>query len=54
MLEYTNKGKEVIVAGFMAQQFKDEFLKEILKMKEVVGSEDYQMIEKVLDRVEKM
>ena len=54
MLEYTNKRKEVIVACFMAQHFKDEFLKEILEIKGLVGTEDYQKIDKVLDRVEKM
>ena len=33
ILEYTNKGKEVIVAGCMAQHFKDELLKETPEIK---------------------
>ena len=50
---YTNKGKEVIVAGCMAQHFKDELLKEIPEIKGLVGTGDYQKIANVLDRVEK-
>ncbi len=53
ILEYTNQGKEVIVAGCMAQHFKDELLKEIPEIKGLVGTGDYQKIAKVLDRVEK-
>merc|ERR1711991_105724 len=53
ILEYTNQGKEVIVAGCMAQHFKDDLLKEIPEIKGLVGTGDYQKIAKVLDRVEK-
>jgi len=53
ILEYTNQGKEVIVAGCMAQHFKDELLREIPEIKGVVGTGDYQKIAKVLNRVEK-
>ncbi len=53
ILEYTNQGKEVIVAGCMAQHFKDELLKEIPEIKALVGTGDYQKIAKVLNRVEK-
>jgi len=53
ILEYTNQGKEVIVAGCMAQHFKDELIKEIPEIKGLVGTGDYQKIAKVLDRVEK-
>jgi len=53
ILEYTNQGKEVIVAGCMAQHFKDELIKEITEIKGLVGTGDYQKIAKVLDRVEK-
>jgi len=53
ILEYTNQGKEVIVAGCMAQHFKDELLKEIPEIKGLVGTGDYQKIAKVVDRVEK-
>ena len=53
ILEYTNQGKEVIVAGCMAQHFKEELLKEIPEIKGLVGTGDYQKIAKVLNRVEK-
>nr|WP_075486924.1 30S ribosomal protein S12 methylthiotransferase RimO [Prochlorococcus marinus] len=53
ILEYTNQGKEVIVAGCMAQHFKDELLKEIPEIKGLVGTGDYQKIARVLERVEK-
>jgi len=53
ILEYTNQGKEVIVAGCMAQHFKDELIKEIPEIKGLIGTGDYQKIAKVLDRVEK-
>ena len=52
ILEYTNQGKEVIVAGCMAQHFKNELLKEIPEIKALVGTGDYQKIAKVLTRVE--
>jgi len=47
ILEYTNQGKEVIVAGCMAQHFKEELLKEIPEIKGLVGTGDYQKIAKV-------
>ena len=53
ILEYTSRGKEVIVAGCMAQHFKEELLKEIPEIKGLVGTGDYQKIAKVLNRVEK-
>ena len=53
ILEYANQGKEVIVAGCLAQHFKDELIKEIPEIKGLVGTGDYQKIAKVLDRVEK-
>jgi len=53
IIEYTNLGKEVIVAGCMAQHFKEELLKEIPEIKGLVGTGDYQKIAKVLNRVEK-
>ena len=53
ILQYTDQGKEVIVAGCMAQHFKEELLKEIPEIKALVGTGDYQKIAKVLDRVEK-
>ena len=53
ILEYTNQGKEVIVAGCMAQHFKEELLKEIPEIKGLVGTGDYQKIAKVINGVEK-
>jgi len=53
ILEYTNQGKEVIVAGCMAQHFKEELFKEIPEIKGLVGTGDYQKIAKVINRVEK-
>ena len=53
ILEYTNQGKEVIVAGCMAQHFKEELLKEIPEIKGLVGTGDYQKIAKVINKVEK-
>ena len=53
ILEYTNQGKEVIVAGCMAQHFKEELFKEIPEIKGLVGTGDYQKIANVMDRVSK-
>ncbi len=53
ILEYTNQGKEVIVAGCMAQHFKEELIKEIPEIKGLVGTGDYQKIARVMNRVEK-
>ncbi len=53
ILEYTSKGKEVIVAGCMAQHFKEELLKEIPEIKGLVGTGDYHKINQVIDGVEK-
>ncbi len=52
ILEYTNQGKEVIVAGCMAQHFKEQLLKEIPEIKGLVGTGDYQKIAKVINKVE--
>ena len=38
ILEFTDQGKEVIVAGCMAQHFKDELIKEIPEIKGLVGT----------------
>ena len=53
ILEYTNQGKEVIVAGCMTQHFKEELLREIPEIKGLVGTGDYQKIAKVLNKLEK-
>ena len=53
IIEFTEQGKEVIVAGCMAQHFKEELLKEMPEIKGLVGTGDYQKIAKVINRVEK-
>ena len=53
IIEFTDQGKEVIVAGCMAQHFKEELFKEIPEIKGLVGTGDYQKIAKVINRVEK-
>ena len=53
IIEFTDQGKEVIVAGCMAQHFKEELLKEMPEIKGLVGTGDYQKIAKVINRVEK-
>ena len=53
IIEFTDQGKEVIVAGCMAQHFKEELLKEMPEIKALVGTGDYQKIAKVINRVEK-
>ena len=52
ILEYTEQGKEVIVAGCMAQHYKEELLKEIPEIKGLVGTGDYQKIGKVINGLE--
>ena len=51
ILEYTNKGKKVVVAGCLAQQFKDELIKEIPEIKGLVGTGDYHKIVNVINQV---
>ena len=53
ILEYTNQGKEIIVAVCMAQHFRDELAREISEIKGLFGTGDYQKIAKVLNRVKK-
>ena len=53
ILEFTHQGKEVIVAGCMAQHFKEELLKEIPEIKGLVGTGDYKKIGKVIKGVAK-
>ena len=53
ILEFTDQGKEVIVAGCMAQHFKEELLNEIPEIKGLIGTGDYQKIAKIINRVEK-
>ncbi len=53
ILELTNKGKEVVVAGCMAQHYKEELFKEIPEIKALVGTGDYQKIVSVIEKVER-
>ena len=53
ILDYSNKGKQVIVAGCLAQHFKDQLLKEMPEIKALVGTGDYQKIVKVINQVQK-
>ena len=51
ILEYTSQGKQVVVAGCLAQHFKDQLLDEIPEIKGLVGTGDYQKIVKVVEKV---
>jgi len=53
ILEYTSQGKKVVVAGCLAQHFKDQLLEEMPEIKGLVGTGDYQKIAKVVDQVNK-
>ena len=46
------QGKELIIAGCLAQHFQDELLESIPEAKAIVGTGDYQHIVEVLQRVE--
>ena len=46
------QGKELIIAGCLAQHFKDELLESIPEAKAIVGTGDYQHIVEVLQQVE--
>ena len=52
ILEYTSQGKQVVVAGCLAQHFKDQLLDEIPEIKGLVGTGDYQKIVKVVKKVQ--
>ena len=52
ILEYTSQGKQVVVAGCLAQHFKDQLLDEIPEIKGLVGTGDYQKIVKVVEKVQ--
>ena len=46
------QGKELIIAGCLAQHFQEELLESIPEAKAIVGTGDYQHIVEVLERVE--
>jgi len=47
-----DKGKELIIAGCLAQHFQEELLQSLPEAKAIVGTGDYQHIVEVLERVE--
>ncbi len=52
LVDLAEKGKELIIAGCLAQHFKEELLDALPEAKAVVGTGDYQHIVEVLKRVE--
>ncbi|WP_269622183.1 30S ribosomal protein S12 methylthiotransferase RimO [Prochlorococcus marinus] len=47
------EGKEIIIAGCLAQHFQEDLLRSIPEAKAIVGTGDYQNILNVLNRIEK-
>jgi len=52
LVELAAQGKELIIAGCLAQHFQEELLDSLPEAKAVVGTGDYQHIVEVLQRVE--
>ncbi len=52
LIDLADQGKELIIAGCLAQHFKEELLEAIPEAKAIVGTGDYQHIVEVLERVE--
>jgi len=52
LVELAEQGKELIIAGCLAQQFREELLESLPEAKAIVGTGDYQHIVEVLQRVE--
>ena len=52
LVELAEQGKELIIAGCLAQHFKEELLESLPEAKAIVGTGDYQHIVSVLERVE--
>ena len=52
LVELAEQGKELIIAGCLAQHFREELLESLPEAKAVVGTGDYQHIVEVLERVE--
>ena len=52
LVDLAEQGKELIIAGCLAQHFQDELLESIPEAKAIVGTGDYQHIVEVLQRVE--
>ena len=52
LVELADQGKELIIAGCLAQHFQEELLQSLPEAKAIVGTGDYQHIVDVLKRVE--
>ena len=52
LVELAEQGKELIIAGCLAQHFQEELLESLPEAKAIVGTGDYQHIVSVLERVE--
>ncbi len=52
LVELAEADKKIVIAGCMAQHFKDELLQELPEAVAIVGSADYQSIVDVIERVE--
>ena len=52
LVELVEQGKELIIAGCLAQHFQQELLDSLPEAKAIVGTGDYQHIVSVLERVE--
>jgi ribosomal protein S12 methylthiotransferase len=52
LVELAEQGKELIIAGCLAQHFQDELLESLPEARAIVGTGDYQHIVSVLERVE--
>lgn len=52
LVELAEQGKELIIAGCLAQHFQEELLESLPEARAIVGTGDYQHIVEVLKRVE--
>ncbi len=52
LVELAEQGKELIIAGCLAQHFQEELLDSLPEARAIVGTGDYQHIVEVLERVE--
>ena len=52
LVELAEQGKELIIAGCLAQHFQEELLESLPEARAIVGTGDYQHIVRVLERVE--
>ncbi len=52
LVDLADQGKELIIAGCLAQHFQEELLQSLPEAKAIIGTGDYQHIVEVLQRVE--